>query len=220
MLRSTRFAAILLIPLTSGAWGQSTTPPPPSDSATESNPQLPAAPPSDSTTDGEAEGGNANSEMTDEDISIGEIPAVETVELTMDATKRALDAYELVRNKYKDADLESYEDLQAFVDQAKDGKAFEADIKAAGFSNVNEWNLVITTASFAYANIVDDQTEEIKQQIEEIKNDTEMAEDMKARMTASLKAMIPSENNQKIIEVLLNDTAYTDRIKTLEIEEE
>lgn len=151
---------------------------------------------------------------------MGDLPVIETVELTADTAKKALDAYVLLSEKYKDAELENYENLQDFVDQAPQGKAFEADVKAAGFATVNDWNTAVTTISFAYANIVDDQTTDIRQQIEEIKQDTEMAQDMRDRMIAALTAMIPSDNNRKIVEELMKDPVYGEKIKQLETEEE
>ena len=136
-------------------------------------------------------------------LHLGEIPVIEVMELTTDIAKRALDSYLLVRTKYENADLESYENLQDFVDQNPEGQAFEADIKAAGFANVNDWNLAITTLGFAYTGVVDDQSADIQQQISELEADPELARDMKDRMIASLKAMIPSENNRKVVEELL-----------------
>jgi hypothetical protein len=153
-------------------------------------------------------------------LSIGEIPAVETEELTADMARKALDAYVLVHDKYKDSPLENYDDLQAFVDKDPKGKDFETDVKGFGFKDVNDWNLAITTLSFAYTNVLDDQTADIKQQIEEVTADTEMAQDMKDRMIKSLKAMIPSDNNHKIVDDLMKDTAYSDKIKLLETTEE
>jgi hypothetical protein len=170
----------------------------------------------------EGENNGTGTEESDDqsmgEVSIGEIPVVQTTELTAEITRKAIDAYVMVREKYKDADLENYEDLQEFVDQNKDGKAFEADIKAAGFANVNDWNLVIVTASLAYANIVDEQTDEINQQIDDIKNDTELAQDMKDRLIASMQALIPSENNKKVVEGIIADPAYAEKIKQLEVE--
>jgi hypothetical protein len=155
-----------------------------------------------------------------DDISLGEIPAVETVELQTESTKKAIDAYALVRDKYKDSGMENYDDLQEFVDKAEDGKKLEADIKAAGFGSVNEWNLIITTASLTYSNIIDDQTDDIQQQMDDIKLDTELAQDMKDRLTKSLQAMIPSENNRKVIDDLMKDPAMSEKVNLLEIEEE
>jgi hypothetical protein len=163
----------------------------------------------------------ATDPATGEDqMSIGEVPNVETMELTPDIAKRAIDAYMVVHDKYKDADIENYENLQDFVDQTDDGKKFEADVKGFGFANVNDWNLAITTETLVYGNISEDQTDDIKQQIEDVKADTELAQDMKDRMVKSLQAMIPSENNKKIIDDLLNDPAYSDKIKSLDISEE
>jgi hypothetical protein len=161
-----------------------------------------------------------NQDTGEDQMSIGEVPEVETVELTPDTAKRAIDAYVAVHEKYKDADIENYDNLQDFVDQTPEGKAFEADIKAAGFASVNEWNLAITTESFVYANIVEDQTDDIRQQIADVEADTELAQDMKDRMVKSLKAMIPSENNKTVIAELIKDAAYAEKFKALEIAEE
>ena len=85
-------------------------------------------------------------EMPPEDeVSIGEIPIVQMVELTPETAQKAVDAYVVVKEKYKDAALENFDSLQDFVDRDPLGKAFDADIKAEGFANVTEWNLAITT---------------------------------------------------------------------------
>jgi hypothetical protein len=180
--------------------------PPTTDQPAASEPPPPETPP---------ESGAMN-----EDFSLGDIPIVETVELNALTARKALDAYVLVREKYKDAELENYENLQDFVDQAAQGKAFEADIKAAGFTNVNEWNIIITTLSFAYDNAVDDQTADVKQQIAELQADTEMAQDMRDRMIAALNAMIPSPNNKKVLDDMSKDAAYSEKVKILATETE
>jgi hypothetical protein len=180
-----------------------TTPPAPGDKPEVTDPAGPAV-------DGAAE----------EDFSLGDIPIIETIELTTDKAKKALDTYVLVRDKYKDAQLENYENLQDFVDQSAQGKAFDADVKAAGFPNVIEWNTTITTLSFAYDNSVNDQTLIVKQQIEELKADTETAADMRERMIKALQSMIPSDNNKKVLEEIKSDPAYTEKLKMLETETE
>jgi hypothetical protein len=203
---------------------QQTPAPQPAAPATE-----PAAPTDSSTTPAPDESGQQDPEgvlpdlegpPSDDEMSVGEIPSVETIELTPDMAKKALDAYIVVRDKYKDAELENYENLQDFVEQAPQGKAFEADIKTIGFASVNEWNVAITMVGFAYSNILDDQSDDIRQQIEEVKQDTEMAQDMRDRMVQALQAMIPSDNNKKIVEDLLKDPIYGEKIKQLENEEE
>lgn len=155
-----------------------------------------------------------------DDISVGEIPAVETIELTAETARKAIDGYVLVSEKYKDAALENYENLQDFVEQDPRGKDFETDIKSFGFANVNDWNIAVTTVGFAYSNLLDDQTEDIKLQIEEVKADTEMAQDMRDRMVQALSAMIPSDNNRKIVEEMMKDASYSEKLKQLETEEE
>jgi hypothetical protein len=217
---------------------QSTTPVPPPITTTPPLVQPPAAPPPIATTppvatppaatppiDPETEETVApdaapEENMSEDDFSIGDIPVVETLELTLDKAKKALDTYVLVREKYKDAQLENFENLQDFVDQTPQGKAFEVDVKAAGFADVTEWNTTITTLSFAYDNSIDDQTTDIKQQITELQADTEMAQDMRERMITALNAMIPSENNKKVLEELKADPAFAEKLKLLESEAE
>ena len=157
---------------------------------------------------------------TPDDLSLGQIPEIETMELTVDIARRSIDSYTLVKTKYESADLESFENLQDFVDQSPEGKNFEADIKAAGFANVNDWNLAITSLGFAYTGVTDDQSVDIGQQITEIEGDAELAQDMKDRMIASLKAMIPSDNNKQVVRELMKDPAYVEKLKQLDIEEE
>jgi hypothetical protein len=157
---------------------------------------------------------------SEDDFSLGDIPIVETVELSADVARKALDTYVLVREKYKDAALENFENLQDFVDQTPQGKLFEADVKAAGFADVNAWNTTITTLSFAYDNSIEDQTADIQQQISELQADVEMAQDMRERMITALKAMIPSDNNKKVLAELKLDAAYADKLKLLESEAE
>jgi hypothetical protein len=191
---------------TSTRHGEEIQPPPPSDveDLTEPDPTQ--------STDGET--------PPEDEVSIGEIPVVQMVELTPETAQRAVDVYVIVKDKYKDAALENFDSLQDFVDRDPLGKAFEADIKAAGFANVTEWNLAITTVGAAYSNIIDDQSTDIKQQIEEVEKDTELAQDMKDRIITSLKALIPSENNHKVVQGMIDNPVYSEKLKTLETEEE
>ena len=179
---------------------------PPAEDLTQPDPEQPA------TEDDEG--------TSPDELSLGEIPVIETMELSPDIAKRALDSYLLTKEKYANTDLEQYENLQDFVDQTPEGKNFEADIKSAGFANVTEWNLAITTLGVIYGSVIDDQTPDLLQQIEEVEQDTELAQDMKDRMIMALKAMIPSGNNKKVIEDLLADPVYGPRLKQLDIEEE
>jgi hypothetical protein len=160
-----------------------------------------------------------DSDVSPDEMSLGEIPSITTIELTPDIARRAVDTFVLVRDKYKDANLEEYENLQDFVDQTADGKNFEADIKAHGFGNVNEWNTAITTVGFAYSALTDDQTDDIKLQIEEVKKDTSIAQDLKDKMVASLNAMIPSGNNRKVVQAMMDEPAYSEKLKLLAEEE-
>ena len=157
---------------------------------------------------------------TEGNMSVGEIDTVETEELTPETARKALDAYVLVQEKYKDSAMSDYQDLQEFVDKDPKGKEFEANIKNFGFKDVNDWNLAVTTLGVTYNNQLNDQTADIKQQIDEVTADTTMAQDMKDRLIKNLKTSIPSENNRKIVEDITKDAAYADKIKLLESTEE
>jgi hypothetical protein len=191
----------------------------PPDTAPDTPPAASEPPPAEPVA---PEGGEPTmeEEPQEDDFSLGDIPVVETLELEAEKARKALDTYVLVREKYKDAELENFENLQDFVDQSPQGKAFDTDVKAAGFKDVAEWNTTITTLSFAYDNSVDDQTGDIKQQIAELQADTEMAQDMRDRMIKALNAMIPSDNNKKILEALKADPLYAEKLKLLETEAE
>ncbi len=151
-----------------------------------------------------------------EDLSLGEIPVVEVMELTPDIAKRALDSYLAAKDKYADAGLDQFENLQDFVDQTEQGKAFEADVKAAGFASVTDWNLAITSLSVMYGSVLDNQDADLAEQVKEVEADTELAQDMKDRMVKSIRAMIPSANNRKIIEDLMADPVYGEKLKQLD----
>jgi hypothetical protein len=150
----------------------------------------------------------------------GEVPPVETIELTEDIAKRAVDAFVAVKDKYKDTALENYESLEQFVRETDAGKQFDADIKKFGFESVTAWNTAVTTVSFAYSAVAENQEQEIKKQIEDLKQDKEIQEPMKAKIINSLNAMLPSENNKAVIKKLMQDQGYAGKLKTLTEEAE
>lgn len=194
------------------------TTPSPAAPAAPATPGTPETPPAGEA--GAVPGSDTPTVPEDEELSIGEIPIVETMELTPEIGRRALDSYIAAKEKYVNSDLEQYENLQDFVDQTEDGKAFESDIKAAGFANVSDWNLAITTLSLTYGSLIDDQSSDLLQQIKEVEADPDMAQDIKDRMIKALKALIPSDNNKKVVSEMMDDAVYGEKLKLLDIEEE
>jgi hypothetical protein len=225
-------------PATSGSTTPpaATTPPAPATPPAAATPPADATPPAavtpptagetspeqDTLPDSQPDDGAAmdDGDTPGDDLSLGEIPTIETMELTPEIARRALDSYITAKDKYADSDLDQYENLQDFVDQTEDGKKFEADIKAAGFANVSDWNLAVTTLGLTYGTVTDDSTGELEQQIKEVEEDTELAQDMRDKMVKALTALIPSDNNKKIIEDMLADPVYGPKLKQLDIEEE
>ncbi|MFO1089650.1 MAG: hypothetical protein U1E46_08725 [Hyphomicrobiales bacterium] len=152
---------------------------------------------------------------TDQPPDVEDAQPVDTIELSDQVAKRALDAFALVKDKYKDTDIENYSSLDDFVSQTDAGKKFDADIKTFGFANVDEWNTAITTVSIAYSAVAENQEEEIKKQIEDLKNDSTLTDEARKKITESLLSMIPSENNKKIIRDLIADPGYDAKLKLL-----
>jgi hypothetical protein len=154
-----------------------------------------------------------------DEMSLGEVPPAQTVELTVDLAKKAIDAFVLVRDKYADSALYQYETLEEFVTKTEEGKKFESDINSFGFTNVDEWNVAISTVGLTYTAVSEGPENDVASQIEEIKADMTIAKDMKDRMIASLTSLIPSENNKKVIAELMNDETYREKLKLLAEEE-
>jgi hypothetical protein len=184
---------------------------PPAQPPPATGEDLTQPPPPDTETDTE--------ETSPDDLSFGEIPDVTVIELTQDIARRSVDAFVVVRDKYKDANIEDYEKLQDFVDQTDVGKNFEADIKASGFTTVEEWNVAIASVGFAYSAIIDNNADELEAQIADIEKNASIAQDLKDRWIKGLRAMIPSENNRKVVQALIDDPAYTEKLKLLAEEE-
>jgi hypothetical protein len=210
------FAGLLAAPPAQGQTKDQTQLPESEETGQQPNPVPPPAtgedltePPPDTGTESDSE------ETSPDDLSFGEIPDVTVVELTDDMAHRSVDALALVREKYKDASLENYESWQDFVDKTEEGKRFEVDIKAHGFSTVEEWNIAVTSVSFAYSAITDNLAVDLEAQIAEIEKDTSIAQDLKDRMIKGLRAMIPSENNKRIVQAMIDDPAYADKLKLL-----
>jgi hypothetical protein len=145
--------------------------------------------------------------------------AAETVELTIDIAKRALDALAEVRDKYTTEGIENYITLEEFVAETEAGKRLEADIMAHGFADITDWNVAIMAVGFAYSAIIYDYAADLRQQIEEVRNDPNLDEEMRAQLVAGLTALMPSRANRIVVQALLDDPIYRDRLRLLQEEE-
>jgi hypothetical protein len=140
-------------------------------------------------------------------------------DLTVDAAKRAIDAFAEVRDKYNDAGMENYESLEDFVAETQAGKQLESDVREFGFSDIGEWNETIMLVGIAYSAFVYDYAADLRQQIREIRDDRTIDDDMRAQLIAGLNALMPSRNNRVVMQELFNDQAYRDKLRLLEEEE-
>ena len=144
------------------------------------------------------------------------ISAVETIELTTDLAKRAIDGFVKLKELYQDTDIAEYESLEQFVAEADEGPALEKDIKSFGFATVGEWNTAITSVSFAYAALSGTHEDEIKQELDNIKTDVDLDDRMRKSLIEGLQSMLPSDNNKKVVGELNKDVEWARKLKLLE----
>jgi len=166
---------------------------------------------------GEDGSGEPRSAPDDEQpsVTVEEIPAQQQVPLTEDTAKRAVDAFIKLKASYQDTDIAEYETLEEFVAEAKEGAALEADIKSFGFASVGEWNNTIMSVSFAYAAVASNQEQEIRQELENIRDDASLDADLKKSLIESLKSMLPSDENKNVVRKLNEDKAWAEKLKAL-----
>ncbi len=141
------------------------------------------------------------------------------IELTPQMARKALDAFEAIRGKYDDKGLADYPTLQEFADKTEAGKQMQEDIRKFGFANVAEWNLVIMNLGFAYTSVLEGSDAEIRNQIRDAQADPRLSEDKRRKIIKALRILIPSPNNRKVAEELMNDPVYSKKLKLLDAEE-
>jgi hypothetical protein len=139
--------------------------------------------------------------------------------LTVDAARRAIDAFVAVRDKYNNQGIEDYNSLEEFVAETEAGKRLEAEVMAHGFSDITDWNVTIMAVGFAHSAIVYDYATDLRQQIEAVRRDRSLDEVMRARLIAGLTGLMPSRNNRSVLQALLRDPIYRDKLRLLQEEE-
>ncbi len=154
-----------------------------------------------------------------EDLIAQDIPNIRAVELTAEKARKALDAFEKINGKYDDKGLEDYPTLQEFADRTEAGKRMQEEIRAFGFKDVGEWNLIIMNIGFAYSSLLEGSDEAIEDQIREVERDATIPPERKKSLIRNLRVLIPSENNRKIVKDLMDDPVYSKKLKLLDQEE-
>ena len=153
------------------------------------------------------------------DNDLGQMPEMTTIELTEDMARRALDALSDIGEKYDERGLAEYETLEEFVDKTEAGKELLSDIKRFGFPDVTEWNAALLSIEFAYGAVVDGQEKDLKAQIEEAERDPELSARDRKTLIESLKAMMSTPQNKKVVRALMKDAIYAEQLKQFEITE-
>ena len=157
-----------------------------------------------------------DSGKTLEEVISEDIPDLKAVELTEEAAKRALDAFESVFGKFSDEEIAKYPTLQEFADKSPEGRKFAAIIRRHGFASVAEWNDIISNIGFAYTSIQEGHDDEIFRQIRETEKRTDLPKERKEKLLRYLRALIPSVNNRKVVQKLMKDPVYGKKLELLE----
>ena len=150
-----------------------------------------------------------------EELIAEDIPDVEAVDYTLDQARRALDVLAEVYGKFEDSEIEKYPTLQEFAEKSPRGGKLKEIVRKHGFKSVKEWSNIIANIGFAYSSLQEGD-EELLRQLEEVKADTKMDKERKARLLRYYDALIPSENNKRVLRELMEDKAYVAKLHLLE----
>lgn len=140
-------------------------------------------------------------------------------ELTLDIARRAIDAFAEVRERYIDDGIENYATLEDFVRETEAGKRLEADIVSYGFSDVTDWRATMVAVGSAYNAVVYDLATDLTQRIEAARDNRRLDAATRAKIIAGLTALMPSPNNIGVLQALVDDPIYSNKLMLLEEEE-
>lgn len=141
---------------------------------------------------------------------------IQTIELSEEVARRALDALLDLRLKYANEGMLEYETLEAFIRETEAGKRMEADLAEYGFESAADWNSAVLSIDFAYGAIIDGDAADIQAQIEEVRTDRNLSEADRKAMIDGLNAMLSTPGNKKIVRDLLKDATYSVKLKQLD----
>jgi hypothetical protein len=158
-------------------------------------------------------------ELPQHDTDLGKMPEMITIELTEDLARHALDALSDIGDKYDERGLAEYETLEEFVAKTEAGKELDADVRRFGFANVTEWNAALLSIEFAYGAMISDQETDIQAQIDEAERDEGLTDKERQVLIASLKAMLSTPQNKKVVRALMKDANYAEQLKQFEVVE-
>ena len=71
------------------------------------------------------------------------------------------------------------------------------------------------SVSFAYAAVATTQEQEILQELESIRNDPSLEEELKRSLVQSLESMLPSSQNKDVVKKLNEDKVWAEKLKML-----
>ena len=141
------------------------------------------------------------------------------LELSPEQARGAFDAYIEMHEKFSDSAFEDYESLSDFVQRAPEGPKLDAIIRGYGFASVEDWLPVINALEFTIGAYSEEQMQNVADQIKELDTDESLGADEKARVIDMLKASLPSENNIKVLQDMLADPLYGEKLKAFISEE-
>lgn len=141
----------------------------------------------------------------------GGMPKIPSVELTDQSAKNAIDAYLILREKYGDK-VPPANQAQGLAD----GTAALADMNRIltekGFKSAEDWQKAITSVVVAQGFLEGSEGSNMDEKIAELEANPQIPAAYKQQMLGMLKSMRPSENNLTVVEGLLADPTYREKI--------
>lgn len=144
-----------------------------------------------------------------------ELLPLNVIELDEDTAKRAIDALDAVYQDYGDRGLDEYETLEEFVAQTEAGKQLEKDLREFKFRNISAWDSAITSLSITFQDLLDHGSHGIHEQIQHIRDNRGLDEETRDILIANLEALIPSSNNRKVLQKLMKNDTYKEKLERL-----
>lgn len=132
---------------------------------------------------------------------------LDQVELTEDDAKRALRAYIVLKEKYKDV-APAGSDAQSFAQAMMAHGALTSTLTEYGFADIQAWYRVLTSFIIAHTAAVEGKMEEMQASLQQLRDTPNLPEATKEQMIAQLSALLPSEQNLAVAEAVSADPEF------------
>jgi len=137
-----------------------------------------------------------------------DLPKVNQNDLTEKSAHNAMLAFRDFKKKYANA-APPDSDAKAYVRAMLASADMQATARSYGFSETNHWYQTLFSFVMAYSIVTEGDYEKMKRSMAGIQNNPELPEELKARLAASLGALLPPEKNVELAKSMAANPDYT-----------